>query len=369
MASLQLRNKVWHIRYRDRRGRQRTMSTEIKTSKQGDKAALKKLENFERDRRAGIEPGSAVHIGKLLDLVVSNYADNRRKSPETLAFRIANLKPWFGGIRSDKLTKSDVVDYVTDRRKEGASNSTINRELKILGRAFKLGRETEQTDRAPYIPRLKEPPPRQGFPTRAHLDAMTPHLPERYRDLALFLFLTGWRIGEARNLEWRHVDFDAGEIYIDVGAAKNEEGRSFPMTDELRALLKRLEAAKPKGTILPQVFVYERWHARQAKRRRKDRELTYLPIGNVAKAWNAACKAAGIPAMWRHDFRRAAVRTFDRSGIPRKVAMVLSGHKTEAIYERYNIASRSDLETARERLNMWAKREQPEVKEPETVVK
>ena len=54
-------------------------------------------------------------------------------------------------------------------------------------------------------------------------------------------------------------------------------------------------------------------------------------------AWANACKAAGCPGALVHDMRRSAVRTFERAGVPRSVAMSIVGHKTESIYRRYAI--------------------------------
>ncbi len=225
----------------------------------------------------------------------------------------------------------------------------VNRELVALTRMFTLPLQGGKLITRPYIPRLKENNVRTGFFEPEQFQSVKNHLPVHMRAIVAFAHVTGWRTpSEILPLEWRQVDMKAGEVRLDAGTTKNGEGRVFPFTTELRRVLedqqKVAEPVKKAGIITPPVFVYT--VGKKAGQR--------ITESGFNKAWRQARVAAGCPGRIPHDFRRTAVRNLVRAGVPERVAMQLTGHKTRAVFERYNIVSAGDLRDAAQRLDTYA---------------
>ena len=92
---------------------------------------------------------------------------------------------------------------------------------------------------------------------------------------------------------------------------------------------------------------------REGRRNSKHRRVfdrDDVPVRTWRTALRDACRRARVSHRVLHDCRRTAARNLIRAGVPERVAMLLTGHKTRAVFDRYNIVNEQELLTAGQRL-------------------
>jgi integrase len=183
----------------------------------------------------------------------------QRQQLDTLTYRLAPRRAAFAGERALDVLEDRIERYKAARLGEKMAPATVNRELAALRRAFRLGvRQRRLSER-----QLEERNARQGFLEPADFEAVVSHLPAYLQDFARFAYLSGWRKGEVRTLEWADVDRAERRITLRREHSKNGEPRVLPMTPALtKVIARRWEArqltepnrhgdAVPAGIPLP----------------------------------------------------------------------------------------------------------------------
>ena len=163
-------------------------------------------------------------------------------------------------------------------------------------------------------------------------------------------------------MTWDKVDLKQGIISLNPGETKNENARTVYLNEELTKEMKSLSSNRHLGC--PFVF-----HHNGGK------------IKRITRAWKTACIKAGlceplrdengepvvrriskgkvnekvvmIPTKLFHDFRRTGIRNMVRAGVPESVAMMVSGHKTRSVFDRYNIVSDQDLKETAQKMQTY----------------
>jgi integrase len=325
-GSIYLRGVTYWIRY-SHRGQEYRESSESESETVARRLLNARIrETGKRGKFLG-PAEERLRFEDLAEMLRSDYLVNNRRSLRRVDASLKQLRNYFGLDRAIDITADRVNSYKVARRENGAANATINRELAALKRAFKIAVDAERVSRAPHIQMLDENNARQGFLEHAEFLALREALPARLQDPVTFLYLSGWRVSEMKSLEWRDVDLDGNVVRLDPAKSKNKDGRTLPLSGELAEVIARAHDARRLDC--PYVFHNDG-----------------RPIVDFRDAWDRARSNAKLGKVLVHDLRRTVVRNLTRAGVPERVAMGVTGHKTRSVFDRYNIVSEADLVTA-----------------------
>ena len=311
-------------------------------------AAEKKLREIMHDLDRGARVTSKtgrVTLGEALNAVIEDQTiHNKKDTAQTRRVAARILKVWAATRLLTTIGSVEERAYRARRLREGAAVATVNNDIRILRRAFRLAKRDGLIAELPTFDiDLKGENVRTGFLDLEDVEALTKHMRSAViADAVWFAILTAWRKEEIMTLTVSQVDLRAGVLRLDD--TKNGEAREMPLYGALREVVERrlasVDELKRSGIITPYVF---HWAATDGGKTGAK--------ANIRAQWEAACIAGGYPGKVFHDLRRSAIRIFDAADISPDVARSLSGHKTASVYFRYNIVDRKVQKAAGEKLD------------------
>ena len=176
------RGNVWWLQY-FANGQQ--INETSGTSNEAEARRQLKVKVGEAAAGKAVIPGRAT-LGDLCALVMDNHRLRELRRTKVVEYVLnAHILPVWGRLPAARFGSAQVKQYILQRQAEGASNATVNRELALVGRAFKLGYEAEPklVMQIPVIHKLPEGNARQGFLEPDQYERLLEELPANLKAL------------------------------------------------------------------------------------------------------------------------------------------------------------------------------------------
>src|SRR5262252_4116657 len=290
-------------------------------------------------------------VSELLDRLITYHRKNGSASLRTVQGHVDVLKVAIGTKKARDL-RSKHIDQMQEKwQAEGTvSDVTINKRCQSLRRALNLAKQAGELAGVPHVSMIKTKSPRGIYIKGGDHAILAEHLPDFVVRLLDFARLYGIRKGQLSRTRAAWVNLERRLIEWPPEECKNDEPHVVPLDDAAMAQIERLLAIGKERPWCPYLFHGRHCHAGRVKNISK----TYGCVGDFKKAWQKACRAAGLPVGRReggytfHHTRNTAVTDMLASGVLSTAeAMAISGHKSESMIKHYNLGN---VEALRERL-------------------
>lgn len=287
------------------------------------------------DVRKGKDPSAektaardAPSVKELCAKFIEDYSKpkNRSRTVESNQGYIdRHINPRLGTLKVHEVTRSDVSGLVTRMKKTPV---TANRVLSCLRKMFNMaevwGLRNDGTNPCRHIPKYPENGKTRlitddemvrlfSYLERADLEG----LEHPFLTLGIRLqFAFAARMSEITSMEWDWVDFANRRV---VWPDSKTGEISKPMSEDVVALLSAAPRLEGSPYVVPSIF----------KADRPMSQATY------SRGWTRILERADVPHVGTHGIRHRATTEIANSGVPVKVGMQLTAHKTVTQFMRY----------------------------------
>lgn len=321
--------RTYYLRYFDDRGRQRQL-------KIGGFADI----TFDQARKAAKRLRSEVVLGgdplgdKEIKKAVPTYAalaeqhlahaKGYQRSWESVEGLLrVHLVPRWGKLRLDEIRPQDIAQWLAEKAAEGLAPASVEKIRVTFGRSFELARQWDMPGPASNpvrsVPRPKFDNKRERFLTRDQagrlLDAAGRSLNPQLKPILGLLLLTGARVSELLQAEWRHVDLERRAWHIPI--TKTGKARYVPLSQAAVDVIQALPTFTGCPYLIPN-------------------PETRLPFVSIKHAWQTARREAGMRDLRIHDLRHSAASFMINGGVDLYAVGRILGHADHKSTMRYS---------------------------------
>lgn len=303
----------WYVRFTAPDGRRIFQSAGTRVKREAEEYEAQLKSRLWREHRLGESQAT------WREAVVSWLGATQHKDREGVEQRLRWLDPHLGNLDLKDIDKGVLESVRIAKLGEGVKAATVNRHLAAISVVLNHAKRVGWLDTVPPMPRMKEPPGRLRFLTRAEADKLLAHLRSRpmcqhVADMAEFSLLTGLREGNVTGLEWSRVALDQRLAWIPAEQSKSGSSVTVPLNAAAIEILRRWEGKHPRW-----VFVF------RGKRLRK--------AGH--DGFRQSVAACGLKDVTFHTLRHTWASWHAINGTPMIILKELGGWKTMQMVERY----------------------------------
>lgn len=267
-------------------------------------------------------PPAAFSVRDLCDAYLKEREEDPTVAyPKAIRNALNHIKGHFGDLPPEMISRATVRTYLSQRRKAGVMDSTVDKELRFLRQALKFGvREGWMT----VEPKVETPGgsvARERFLTRDEFARLYFHASPMHLRLFLTLAIaTAARGKHILALTWDRVDFASGFVrYPPANPRSKKRTAQIPMNAPLRHALEVAYKARGKSGRVVE------WNGGAVK--------------SVRKAYERACSLAGLADAHRHDLRRTAASWAVQDGATFEEVATMLGDSVEITRKYYAMHS------------------------------
>lgn len=305
----------WFIRYADKNGRIRRLSTGTTEKKLAKSILDKKKTEVVENKHLDIKRLPNVGFHELCD----QYWEIRGKNMRAhgIKYTLDIWKDYFGNAPLLEITQQKIERYLSESSESrGWNTASRNRYLIMLKAVFSKAVEWGMLTSSPAKPIefLRGQEARTRFLTTEEVERLLDGASKRFRPLLILALHTGMRKSEIFRLRWSDIDFQTG--LITVQKSKSGKRRSIPMDDTLIETLRALPSRFAQGVVFPSKTTGE--------------ELT-----DVSNIFPLLCEKVGLEGVRFHDLRHTFASHMVMSGVDLRTVQELLGHATLNMTMRY----------------------------------